>query len=753
MPLDDEKFSEIQEENIVKASGQLFIIRIVEEERTGENELLAYVEGEHISSELLGKHIDSIELTAASPNVILPLLLSGTRFTGGASSMSGTHDFTVSRKSATWGLNHLIALSDGELERDNFTVNLKPQVGNDNGVHFRYRKNITGIKRTVDSKGVVTRLYCYGKDDLTIPAIDSPNIGLYPVPKEDKVEFNEITTEAGLQAAGERYLESVDTPKVSYEVTVVELKKAVGYDDSEAFFVGDTVTVFDEDLNLDLKARVVEYEEFPLEPERSRVTLANFIDSIEDTINKLQDAANKVQTFTTKDKLNTYWLDGAINAIVNQIRMGGVFTNAVEIEGQGFLLENNDAASPDFGALYIGPGWILIANAKNPDGSWQWRTALTGKTVNADEIRAGTLQASLVKILGDTNFYWDDTSIYIIDPLDIQKQIRIGKYDGTNYGIGFTTNGGSSWSTAIDFAGITIGPDSTYAPGYDPSTKATQSELDTVEATANSASSTASAAQSTANAAQTTANNSVQQGTLYNGVKINSAVGFEAIRTDNKVKTIMNATEGIKIQRSTDGSTWQDRMYFDTNGNLFIKDAVISVEHSNGAKTVIDGESFKAYMDKNVTDHFVSVDGIGLYRSYQGTKSRFRDALAFTSGSFPSGSQSMFTTGPPSDGTATQMCTQIVNIDLIGGEWIGKATNVQVQLTINEAAGSSNTTDYTVQMKKCELQSVEALPNGIRLKIIGGNLWHDPDYFLWTDASVRYWGAYSTMTFQVIAIG
>lgn len=36
------------------------------------------------------------------------------------------------------------------------------------------------------------------------------------------------------------------------------------------------------------------------------------------------------------------------------------------------------------------------------------------------------------------------------------RQIRIGRYDGTNYGIAFSNDGGETWTTAIDFNGINV---------------------------------------------------------------------------------------------------------------------------------------------------------------------------------------------------------------------------------------------------------------------------------------------------------
>ena len=36
------------------------------------------------------------------------------------------------------------------------------------------------------------------------------------------------------------------------------------------------------------------------------------------------------------------------------------------------------------------------------------------------------------------------------------RQIRIGRYDGTNYGIGYTTDGGVTWQIAMDFNGLAV---------------------------------------------------------------------------------------------------------------------------------------------------------------------------------------------------------------------------------------------------------------------------------------------------------
>lgn len=90
--------------------------------------------------------------------------------------------------------------------------------------------------------------------------------------------------------------------------------------------------------------------------------------------------------------------------------------------------------------------------------------ATKGRTViNGDNITTGTIDAQLIKISGSRDFYWSNDNIYLIDPSSSNRQIRIGAFDGTALGIGFTKDGGKSWSTALDFDGLHISQENEYS--------------------------------------------------------------------------------------------------------------------------------------------------------------------------------------------------------------------------------------------------------------------------------------------------
>ncbi|MCM3628809.1 phage tail protein [Paenibacillus glycanilyticus] len=393
------------EENIVKVEKQLFIIRTAEDVRDAKGQLYKSVFAEHISTELLTEYVPLLRYTSATGAAIVGGLLTGTRFEGNATAITTLHDFTVERNMVSWGINHFLELTNGEMKRDNFNITFKPQIGNDNGVRISYRKNLQSIKRTKESRGIITRLFVYGKDDLALPnPIDSPNINLYPRPKNGSVTFDDVEDLETLQTKGEDYLATVDTPLLSYEADVIELKYAEGWDESEGFELGDTVHIDDEDLDIVVTARIVEYERYPFDPSKSRVTLANFLPSLSDTVTKLQESSNIIDRVTTGGgKLNSSWIEGKINTLKNQLIASGSYATSDVLDNQGFLLENTDENSPDYGALYLGPGIFAIASEKI-NGDWNWQTFGTGKGFTASLVRTGILEASLIRINSSTSF-------------------------------------------------------------------------------------------------------------------------------------------------------------------------------------------------------------------------------------------------------------------------------------------------------------------------------------------------------------
>lgn len=110
--------------------------------------------------------------------------------------------------------------------------------------------------------------------------------------------------------------------------------------------------------------------------------------------------------------------------------------------------------------------WLTSNTLAFTSDNWNTVTTALGKVtlpdntttygLVADAIVTGVLNAGLVRIFGTNDFYWDNDNIVLRYPDDGNKEIRIGKYDGTNYGIAFTTDGGDTWQSAIGFDGVVL---------------------------------------------------------------------------------------------------------------------------------------------------------------------------------------------------------------------------------------------------------------------------------------------------------
>lgn len=133
-----------------------------------------------------------------------------------------------------------------------------------------------------------------------------------------------------------------------------------------------------------------------------------------------------------------------------------------------------------------------------------------------------------------------------------------------------------------------------------------------------------------ADEAKDKADSSIQQDAAYNGVVINAENGLEVTRSDNKAKTVLNATDGLKIQSSVDGEIWTDELYADTNGNLNFTGKLVGAEgefsgtlissefiggvvRDENSKSVFDLANGRFRLGNSDVDYKLKFDGTNLF--------------------------------------------------------------------------------------------------------------------------------------------
>ncbi|RJE90695.1 hypothetical protein D3P07_00895 [Paenibacillus sp. 1011MAR3C5] len=287
-------------------------------------------------------------------------------------------------------LNEVRTLYNGDLDYDNTFITLTTRKGANNGVVTRYRKNLAGIVRKSHDMERITRLYGYGKNGLTIEGLPGYSVkyidSQFADPAhifEGSVDFPEIEDQARLLAEMQRYITTVELPKVSYEIDFVELEKVDAEFQSEAIReVGDTIIVIDESMGFRFDARITEYERYPFEPKRGCVVLANFREmKTSDYIFQATVGSRKAMVYTSENAVlecikyddSITLVDGLGMAVSDELNRVRVRLGQVEPGNYGFAAYNKagkktlwlDADTGD--AQFSGN--IIASNFRtNPDG-------------------------------------------------------------------------------------------------------------------------------------------------------------------------------------------------------------------------------------------------------------------------------------------------------------------------------------------------------------------------------------------------
>lgn len=202
-----------------------------------------------------------------------------------------------------------------------------------------------------------------------------------------------------LRATWEAQQEQKD-PAINYTMSVVLLEELSGHE-HEKVRLGDTNVAIDHEFTPALRgeARVIEFKRNLIEPQKSEVQMGNYMQVFTTEAARLDKLADTVHNkkLTAGSPVKTDWLDGIIDAMQNEIRASGEYREAQKLDG-GFLLENNDPESSAYGALYLGPGWLMIADKKDPaTNDWDWRSIGTGAGFVADMMVAGTMLADRIR--------------------------------------------------------------------------------------------------------------------------------------------------------------------------------------------------------------------------------------------------------------------------------------------------------------------------------------------------------------------
>nr|DAR23750.1 MAG TPA: tail protein [Caudoviricetes sp.] len=161
------------------------------------------------------------------------------------------------------GKHSIVGTWEGELVRDNFSLTVKKNRGENRGVVITTHKNLKSYQRSKNSQNVVTRIHARStfkpegsEHETTIKVtVDSPLINSYPYINEKEYENNNAKTVEELKkwAQAKFTNEGIDKVSDSIKLEAYEL-------DGQIVHLGDTVNLKSLKHNVDIFKKAVAYE-------------------------------------------------------------------------------------------------------------------------------------------------------------------------------------------------------------------------------------------------------------------------------------------------------------------------------------------------------------------------------------------------------------------------------------------------------------------------------------------------------------
>lgn len=320
------------------------------------------------------------------------------------SNIGTNNSFRCVRKTLYEAIQTVLERWGGHLVRDNFSIEIRDSIGQDNGVTVRYRKNLREITCEENWDNVVTKLLPVGKDGILLNAVDSSasiyvvSQTQYAIPYTKTAHFNQdhIDPEAyadeaaykaalvsDLQEQAQNYVETNCVPFVNYTLKA-NLERMTD--------IGDTVEVIDERLGLNLLTNVIAYDYDCILDKYTEVEFGNFKKTLSGLIQNINQSTEQIveeQTEAIKVTLSDE-LQQATDLI------WGTLGNSYAIyEGDKILVVDSLPKESATNVLMINNGGIGFSQT-GINGTFTSAWTIDG-TLNMQAINVINLVADLIK--------------------------------------------------------------------------------------------------------------------------------------------------------------------------------------------------------------------------------------------------------------------------------------------------------------------------------------------------------------------
>lgn len=332
------------------------------------------------------------------------------------SDITKINSYRCVRKSLYEAIQVLLERYGGHLDRDNWTIGIRANIGQDNGVTIRYGKNLKDIKATYNWDNVCTKLMPVGKDGLLLNALD-PTTSVYlessiqyEIPYTKTISFDQsniieddykdpdtgaVDEQAYKQALlddltqqGQNYVQTNSVPVVNYTLSA-NVEKVSD--------IGDTIQVTDEKLGLDILTNIISYEYDCILDKYTQIEFGNFTPTLSGLMNSITNQTQQIVDESTANLQITLGqeLEDATNQIWNTLG-----NSYVIYEGDKILVVDSLPKETATNVIMINNGGIGFSNngiTGTFNSAWTIDNVLNMEQINvinltADLIKGGTLK-------------------------------------------------------------------------------------------------------------------------------------------------------------------------------------------------------------------------------------------------------------------------------------------------------------------------------------------------------------------------
>ncbi|WP_311376122.1 phage tail spike protein [Anaerococcus lactolyticus] len=393
-------------------------------------------QGIHVMfDELKGKVVRDLRPQNKTPGYALGKALEGTGWTciSHVDNLASTNFYYISvldalyKVCSVWKVEFkpVIKFIDGKISAKE--IHLYPSLGNDLGRVFSYGNNLVSVLAETNKDDLYTAFIGRGKGEEIVDEKGQATGGYGRKIKFTDIDF--IAEKDGVK---------VHSPKGFDYIEIEEATKLYGYPDGTP-----RITTIDFDDIEDKEELAKATFDFALENSRPKVQLrasgleieqvglGEIVTIIADMDIRFKTRVYKIKkNILSKSVVSFEFGDKIIKTTADRLKAAQVEKNNESVQQLDYMEQvlraiestyyNEDGYQYDLKAdneyklpagiysfdrpidknptkvIYLGAGKLMIADSKKEDGSWKFRTAIDGESVNADTIRTGILEGGRV---------------------------------------------------------------------------------------------------------------------------------------------------------------------------------------------------------------------------------------------------------------------------------------------------------------------------------------------------------------------